>query len=165
MKFTDLSILCKLESLKNWQCIKYLFAPLYLRRAPRPAVCQCICAECSLGQGVKQLPMRGLSISWTIWGWSLHFPAGACACLVSTYWDNSRPGVLPATLGNWCASCSQIENQIEAEATELRPFAEVKEPGPQLRDDHLPTIRRGLIHEHHLSVHMKQRQWPPPGAR
>ncbi len=30
MKFTDLSILCKVENLKNRQCIKYLFAPLYI---------------------------------------------------------------------------------------------------------------------------------------
>ncbi len=30
MKMTDLSILCKWESLKNCQCIKYLFAPLYV---------------------------------------------------------------------------------------------------------------------------------------
>ncbi len=30
MKMTDLSILCKWENLKNRQCIKYLFAPLYL---------------------------------------------------------------------------------------------------------------------------------------
>ncbi len=30
MKITDLSILCKLENLKNRQCIKYLFAPLYI---------------------------------------------------------------------------------------------------------------------------------------
>ncbi len=29
MKITDLSILCKWETLKNQQCIKYLFAPLY----------------------------------------------------------------------------------------------------------------------------------------
>ncbi len=29
MKITDLSILCKSENLKNRQCIKYLFAPLY----------------------------------------------------------------------------------------------------------------------------------------
>ncbi len=31
MKITDLSILCKWETLKNRQCIKYLFAPLYIR--------------------------------------------------------------------------------------------------------------------------------------
>ncbi len=30
MKITDLSILCKWENLKNWQCIKYLFAPIYI---------------------------------------------------------------------------------------------------------------------------------------
>ncbi len=30
MKMTDLSILCKCENLTNRQCIKYLFAPLYL---------------------------------------------------------------------------------------------------------------------------------------
>ncbi len=30
MKMTDLSILCKWENLKSQQCIKYLFAPLYL---------------------------------------------------------------------------------------------------------------------------------------
>ncbi len=30
MKITDLSILCKWETLKNRQCIKYLFAPLYV---------------------------------------------------------------------------------------------------------------------------------------
>ncbi len=30
MKMTDLSILCKWETLKNHQCIKYLFAPLYI---------------------------------------------------------------------------------------------------------------------------------------
>ncbi len=30
LKITDLSILCKLENLKNRQCIKYLFAPLYI---------------------------------------------------------------------------------------------------------------------------------------
>ncbi len=30
MKITDLSILCKWENLKNRQCIKYLFAPLYI---------------------------------------------------------------------------------------------------------------------------------------
>ncbi len=30
MKITDLSILCKWENLKNWQYIKYLFAPLYV---------------------------------------------------------------------------------------------------------------------------------------
>ncbi len=30
MKITDLSILCKWVTLKNWQCIKYLFAPLYM---------------------------------------------------------------------------------------------------------------------------------------
>ncbi len=30
MKITDLSILCKWEKLKNRQCIKYLFAPLYM---------------------------------------------------------------------------------------------------------------------------------------
>ncbi len=29
MKITDLSILCKWETLKNRQFIKYLFAPLY----------------------------------------------------------------------------------------------------------------------------------------
>ncbi len=29
MKITDLSILCKWETLDNWQCVKYLFAPLY----------------------------------------------------------------------------------------------------------------------------------------
>ncbi len=31
MKITDLSILCKWETLKNRQCIKYLFAPLYIQ--------------------------------------------------------------------------------------------------------------------------------------
>ncbi len=31
MKITDLSILCKWETLKNRLCIKYLFAPLYIR--------------------------------------------------------------------------------------------------------------------------------------
>ncbi len=31
MKITDLSILCKWETLKIWQCIKYLFAPLYVQ--------------------------------------------------------------------------------------------------------------------------------------
>ncbi len=33
MKMTDLSILCKWETLnlENRQCIKYLFAPLYIR--------------------------------------------------------------------------------------------------------------------------------------
>ncbi len=30
MKITDLSILCKWKTLKNRQCIKYLFAPLYI---------------------------------------------------------------------------------------------------------------------------------------
>ncbi len=30
MKITDLSILCKWENLKDRQCIKYLFAPLYM---------------------------------------------------------------------------------------------------------------------------------------
>ncbi len=30
MKIADLSILCKWENLKNRQCIKYLFAPLYV---------------------------------------------------------------------------------------------------------------------------------------
>ncbi len=30
MLFTDLSILCKWENVKNRQCIKYLFAPLYM---------------------------------------------------------------------------------------------------------------------------------------
>ncbi len=30
MQITDLSILCKWETLKNRQCIKYLFAPLYM---------------------------------------------------------------------------------------------------------------------------------------
>ncbi len=30
MKITDLSILCKGENLKNRQCIKYLFSPLYV---------------------------------------------------------------------------------------------------------------------------------------
>ncbi len=30
MKITDLSILCKWENMKNRQCIKYLFAPLYI---------------------------------------------------------------------------------------------------------------------------------------
>ncbi len=30
MKMTDLSILCKRETLKNRQFIKYLFAPLYV---------------------------------------------------------------------------------------------------------------------------------------
>ncbi len=30
MKITDLSILCKWENLKNRQCIKYLFSPLYI---------------------------------------------------------------------------------------------------------------------------------------
>ncbi len=30
MKITDLSILCKWETLKNQQVIKYLFAPLYM---------------------------------------------------------------------------------------------------------------------------------------
>ncbi len=30
MKITDLSILCKWETLTNLQCIKYLFAPLYI---------------------------------------------------------------------------------------------------------------------------------------
>ncbi len=30
MKITDLSILCKWENLTNRQCIKYLFAPLYI---------------------------------------------------------------------------------------------------------------------------------------
>ncbi len=30
MKITDLSIHCKLENMKNWQCSKYLFAPLYI---------------------------------------------------------------------------------------------------------------------------------------
>ncbi len=30
MKITDLSILCKWENLKNRQCIKYLFARLYI---------------------------------------------------------------------------------------------------------------------------------------
>ncbi len=32
VKITDLSILCKWENLKNWQRIKYLFAPLYIFR-------------------------------------------------------------------------------------------------------------------------------------
>ncbi len=31
MKITDLSILCKWENVKNRQCIKYLFAPLYVK--------------------------------------------------------------------------------------------------------------------------------------
>ncbi len=30
MKITDLSDLCKWETLNNRQCIKYLFAPLYM---------------------------------------------------------------------------------------------------------------------------------------
>ncbi len=30
MKITDLFILCKWENLKNRQCIKYLFSPLYI---------------------------------------------------------------------------------------------------------------------------------------
>ncbi len=30
MKITDLSVLCKWENLKNRQCFKYLFAPLYI---------------------------------------------------------------------------------------------------------------------------------------
>ncbi len=30
MKITDLSILCKWKKLKNRQCIKYLFAPMYI---------------------------------------------------------------------------------------------------------------------------------------
>ncbi len=29
MEMTDLSILCKWEIVKNRQCIKYLFSPLY----------------------------------------------------------------------------------------------------------------------------------------
>ncbi len=29
MEITDLSILCNWENLKNRQCIKYVFAPLY----------------------------------------------------------------------------------------------------------------------------------------
>ncbi len=36
MKITDLSILCKWETLKNWQCIKYLFAPLYAQSYIHP---------------------------------------------------------------------------------------------------------------------------------
>ncbi len=31
MKITDLSILYKWETLKNRQCIKYLFDPLYIK--------------------------------------------------------------------------------------------------------------------------------------
>ncbi len=34
MKITDLSILCKWENLKNNQCIKYLFAPVYIVHTP-----------------------------------------------------------------------------------------------------------------------------------
>ncbi len=30
VKITDLSILCKWENVKNRQCIKYLFYPLYM---------------------------------------------------------------------------------------------------------------------------------------
>ncbi len=30
LDFFHLSIFCKWENLKNWQCIKYLFAPLYV---------------------------------------------------------------------------------------------------------------------------------------
>ncbi len=30
MKITDLSILCKWKNVKNLQCIKYLFAPMYM---------------------------------------------------------------------------------------------------------------------------------------
>ncbi len=37
MEITDLSILRKWENLKNWQCIKYLFAPLCLQ-CPREMI-------------------------------------------------------------------------------------------------------------------------------
>ncbi len=40
MKITDLSILCKWKTLKNQQCIKYVFAPIYIEnsRGPRTEV-------------------------------------------------------------------------------------------------------------------------------
>ncbi len=44
MKITDLSILCKWENLKNRQCIKYLFAPLYITR-PRHFVIEARCVS------------------------------------------------------------------------------------------------------------------------
>ncbi len=45
MKMTDLSILCKWENLKNRQCIKYLFAPLYINKNLNWRVCVCVCGH------------------------------------------------------------------------------------------------------------------------
>ncbi len=45
MKMTDLSILCKWETFKNRQCIKYLFAPLYVYIYIYIYICVCIYTE------------------------------------------------------------------------------------------------------------------------
>ncbi len=49
-----------LHDLAQCLCKKAHWGKRILAKAPQPAVCQCVRAECSLGQGVKQLAMRGL---------------------------------------------------------------------------------------------------------
>ncbi len=84
-----------------------------LAGAPRPAECQCIPCRVFPRSGSKQLAMRSLSISWAVWGWSLHSP-GSAARDSSSVARLSKPGMWMARSDlrcfwlhrrRWRASC------------------------------------------------------------
>ncbi len=53
-------LLLLLPDLAQHLCKKAHWGGCIFAQAPHPAVCQCVRAECSLSQGVKQLAVRGL---------------------------------------------------------------------------------------------------------
>ncbi|XDV25371.1 hypothetical protein PO909_029296 [Leuciscus waleckii] len=58
MRRNQNDLLLVLPDLAQGLCKKAHWGKRILAEAPWPAVCQCISAECALGQGIKQAAMR-----------------------------------------------------------------------------------------------------------
>ncbi len=85
-------LLLVLPDLTQCLCENAHWGKRILAGAPRPAECQCIPCRVFPRSGSKQLAMRSLSISWAVWGWSLHSP-GSAAHDSSSAARLSKPGM------------------------------------------------------------------------
>ncbi len=142
MKITDISILCKWETLKYRQCIKYLFAPLYMYSIlGRGSFCFNYCLN-SAWHGADQFVAllrwyespgffdSGLQLICIFWSLVSHFPldnthrfsmfrSGEFAGQSSTPtpWSfNQRLGLLAVWAG--AKSCWKMKSSLKSWSTE-----------------------------------------------
>ncbi len=139
MKMTDFSFLCKWENLKNRQCIKYLFAPLYTVVIPHTAL---------------------LSHSKLPQGKFLHCDSPTWDCITSlNTWKKSRTYVRIMYADFSSALSTIIPTLLQTKLTQLSVPSYICQWITSFLTDRLQLVRLGKF----MSNNHSTKHWCPSG--